>query len=258
MPPTITWQTDDSLVLGDATFKIIPANWQRDRIAMEGADFLIFKPRQLVELYVETIARLKPQRIFELGILQGGSTAMLLGLARPGRLVAIDRMRVKGPGQRLEQHASRAGFEDVVRIHGEVDQADRRRLAEVVARDFGTEPLDLVVDDCSHLYEPTKASFNELFPRLRHGGLYVIEDWTWAHTPLGAEPLDGMWPEQVPLTRLLFELLLAIPSMPGLISEISIEHHATLVRRGDAAVDPHGFELSACLNPRARELLPPL
>jgi predicted methyltransferase len=35
--------------------------------------------------------------------------------------------------------------------------------------------LDLVVDDTSHL-GPTRASFNTLFPRLRPGGVYVIED----------------------------------------------------------------------------------
>ena len=39
------------------------------------------------------------------------------------------------------------------------------------------EPLDLVIDDASHLYGPTMASFEVLFPRLRPGGLYVIEDW---------------------------------------------------------------------------------
>jgi hypothetical protein len=59
---------------------------------------------------------------------------------------------------------------------------------------FDGGPLDLVVDDCSHLYEPTRASFNELFPRLRPGGAYVIEDWVWAHTPLDSEHPEGLLP----------------------------------------------------------------
>ena len=41
--------------------------------------------------------------------------------------------------------------------------------------------IDLVVDDASHLYEQTKATFAMLFPLVRPGGNYVIEDWSWAH-----------------------------------------------------------------------------
>ena len=64
-------------------------------------------------------------------------------------------------------------------IHTDVDQSDRGHLAKIADEAFGDAPLDLVVDDCSHQYEATRASFNELFPRLRAGGLYTIEDWDW-------------------------------------------------------------------------------
>jgi len=36
--------------------------------------------------------------------------------------------------------------------------------------------LDVVVDDASHLYRLTVASFDALFQHLRSGGLYFIED----------------------------------------------------------------------------------
>ena len=117
-----------------------------------------------------------------------------------------------------------------MRIYDDVDQANRRRLDEIVEQEFSDEPLDLVVDDCSHKYKATRASFNELFPRLRPGGLYTIEDWGWAHPPPGAELLENMWPDEVPLTRLLFELVLAVPSTAGLISEITIETELVQVR----------------------------
>lgn len=39
--------------------------------------------------------------------------------------------------------------------------------------------LDLVVDDASHMLSETLSSFEQFFPLLRPGGLYIIEDWSW-------------------------------------------------------------------------------
>jgi hypothetical protein len=41
-----------------------------------------------------------------------------------------------------------------------VDQANARRLAEIAGEAFGGQPIDLVMDDCSHRYQPSRASFN--------------------------------------------------------------------------------------------------
>ncbi len=225
----------------------------RSSISTEGADFLLFKPRPLIERYVEWIEELRPRNIVELGILEGGSTAFLHRLARPHRLVAIDRKPPAVPA--LADFVAREGLDEELRVHTDVDQSDRGRLAAVVDDVFGDEPLDLVVDDCSHLYEQTRASFNELFPRLRPGGLYTIEDWRWAHPELGAEPVEGMWPDETPLTRLIFELLLAIPTAPGLIADVNVQLRTVEVRRGDAAVDSGGLQISELTGARGRRLL---
>ena len=58
-----------------------------------------------------------------------------------------------------------------------VDQGNRAQMLEIMDREFGDAPLDLVVDDASHLYEETKASLEVLLPRVRPGGLFIIEDW---------------------------------------------------------------------------------
>lgn len=54
--------------------------------------------------------------------------------------------------------------------HWGVEQSDARTLGEIGGREFGDEPLDPVVDDASHLLEPTRTTFNALFPRLQHEG----------------------------------------------------------------------------------------
>jgi SAM-dependent methyltransferase len=206
---------------------------------------------------VDVLEELRPRNIVELGTGHGGSTAFLFEAARPRRLVTVDRLPINSahPLGGLRDYISRNASDQSLRMYGEVDQTDRRRLAELVKEVFGDEPLDLVADDCSHMYEPTRASFNELLPRLRPGGLYLIEDWGWAHTELGHEHPEGLWPDQIPLTRLLFELQLAIPSVPGLISKVTTESEWVEVWRGCADVDVPSFDISTCSQPRGRRLL---
>jgi SAM-dependent methyltransferase len=261
VPPssTLTWGDGDRFVLDETTFQAMPPDALAEGTHLELGEgvFFIFKPRSLVERHVVLVDELQPQHIFELGFFSGGSTLFLAQLARPQRLVAIDRQLPSLAMSRVESCAARRGLVNVVRTFGKVNQADRKRLAQIAEEEFAGAALDLVVDDCSHLYEATRASFNELFPRLRPGGAYVIEDWRWAHTPLGEKPLEGWFPDQVPLTRLLFEIVLALPGMPGLIREISIEKELALVRRGDAEIDPGSFDISSCSNPRGQALLAP-
>ena len=258
----LTWLSDERFVIGDVTFHPTPAGASTSefmgavREAANAGELLVAKPRWRVEKYVELLERLRPRNVFELGIFRGGSTALFAEVARPRRLVAIDKE--EGRIRPLEKYLSRKDASDAVRTYGGVDQADAGRLAEIVEEAFDGEALDLVVDDCSHTYEATRASFNELFPRVRPGGVYVIEDWPWAHTALGANDVDGLFPEQTPLTRLAFELVLAIPGMPGLIAEIAIDANTLYVERGESAADPSTFDIAGCSNPRGQSLLAPL
>lgn len=251
----LDWDADQRLTIGETKFLILPPDAFGMPAAQEG-EFGLYKPRSLVERHAALIEELEPKNVFELGIFGGGSTLFFAELARPRTLVAIDRLPLIQVQSRIERGAAASGLAGAVRIFGGVDQADRGRLREIADESLDGGALDLVVDDCSHLYGPTLASFNELFPRVRPGGIYVIEDWEWAHTPLGSTD-EEMFPGQVPLTRLLFEVTLAMASVPGLITEVSIEHGAAWITRGEAEVDPATFDVSACSNPRGRALLAP-
>ena len=170
MRAMLTWTDDGRFELGDATFLTMPPDLFKTKERPREGEFFLFKPRAAVERYAALIGELEPQHIFELGIFHGGSTLFFAELARPLRIVAIDLKPLERLRARVEDYAARRGLGDAVRTYGEVDQADRPRLAEIFEEAFEGAPLDLVVDDCSHMYEPTKASFNELFPRLRPGG----------------------------------------------------------------------------------------
>jgi hypothetical protein len=144
-------------------------------------------------------------------------------------------------------------------------------------------PLDLIIDDSSHLMPQSRESFCALFPKLRPGGAYIVEDWSFAHrmdtTYLDADseghardkakatkPTDAAavaaWNQRLmgtaPLSLLLFELAIACAHVPGLIERIEIGPDLFTVRRGSSPVNSDRFQLSGFLDERARSLVPRL
>ncbi|MET4802769.1 glycosyltransferase [Bradyrhizobium sp. LB11.1] len=62
-----------------------------------------------------------------------------------------------------------------VRIHL-VDQGDRGMLEQLAAKE---KPLDIIIDDGSHASAHQHLTLGVLFPSLRPGGMFVIEDLDW-------------------------------------------------------------------------------
>lgn len=75
--------------------------------------------------------------------------------------------------------------EDRIRIL-QGDQSDAGFLRELVAQ---TGPLDIVVDDGSHRPEHIIATFEALFPEVKAGGFYAVEDLQTSYWPdFGGDP----------------------------------------------------------------------
>jgi hypothetical protein len=118
--------------------------------------------------------RLEPVRLLEIGIggyqfadHGGQSLRMWQRYFHRGLVYGLDifdKPGVKGPRIRT--------------IQG--DQNDPEFLAEL-GRRFG--PFDIIIDDGSHVNEHVKTSFRCLFPFVRLGGLYVVEDSQTAYWP---------------------------------------------------------------------------
>jgi predicted O-methyltransferase YrrM len=181
--PSVVWSSDDLFKVGETTYFVV--EFQQPLRALRASHnaangFAIYKSREQVEALVHLVAGFQGSRIVELGIYEGGSTALLAQLARPERLVAVDIM--PEPVRNLERFVVSHSLRDRVRPHYGVDQADGQRLGNIMAAEFSGDPIDLVIDDASHLLAPTRASFEVLLPSLRTGGLFVIEDWSWEHT----------------------------------------------------------------------------
>jgi predicted O-methyltransferase YrrM len=253
----VSWIDDKHLAIGDKHFTLEPLA----RVSNSCGAFVLRKTRWMTEQYLSLAAESRLDNIFELGIDQGGSTALLALLFRPRKLVAIDID--PEPKEVLTQLTEASDDGTRVSPHYGIDQADRRALEAILQREFGGEPLDLVVDDASHEARETTASFNILFPRLRPGGCYVIEDWEWDHAyeravrvdprPLGTRGTEAS--TSVGPSRLVLELALASGSSPETVSELTIRHGFVTVRRGPALLDAKSFEISACYGEIGRRVL---
>lgn len=176
----------------------------------ESGELLVIKPAGLVRRHLALIEAEAPRRIVELGVKEGGSAALFALVADPDLLVAVD-LEARPPAALVDLIAARGLGDRVVVLPG-TDQSDRQAFERVLGPAATAEPLDLVVDDASHLLGPTEASFDILFPRLRPGGTYVIEDWSsdlhsaqLVHASLPPGTADPR--RQVDKVRSLFALL---------------------------------------------------
>ncbi len=190
--------------------------------------FTIAKNEPYLRVYEELASAFSPRSILELGILQGGSYVFLDKLFSPRRMSAVDIGAQPVP-QLLAYIADKEGRF----VHFSTSQTDRKILDGIVRNELADE-LDLVVDDASHTYEQTKASFEILFPLLKPGGIYSIEDWSWAHLPKYQAP-DAPLSMRHALSNLLFEQLMLMGST-SLISEIRVWKFLYLIRKAKTAV----------------------
>jgi hypothetical protein len=112
--------------------------------------------------YADVLGGLRTKRIklLEIGLLKGSS---LLG------------WRAYFP------HASIAGFDiepkpEMTRGRVRVYQGDQGSAADLDRVCAAEAPFDLIIDDGSHFNRHQLFSFHHLFPHLKDGGIYVIED----------------------------------------------------------------------------------
>lgn|SRR5437868_4828117 len=118
-----------------------------------------------VSLYEQHLGHLRrrPIALLEIGVLGGASLRMWRDFFFKSTLTGLDinAVYVTLPATTLVQG----------------DQSDPDVLKQV--REGG--PFDVIIDDGSHVGAHIEASFHALFPELRGGGFYVIEDMQTAY-----------------------------------------------------------------------------
>jgi len=164
----LKWEAD-RMILDDLVFHL--EHQRKSQRDDGGASFAFYKTKALVQQYARfwTARVFRPRNVVELGLWDGGSLAFWFEYFRPEKYVGIDIQR-RGDSEYFRRWVASRGLAGRVRTYWGTDQADAAQLTKIVAQEF-SGPLDLVIDDASHMYAPTKRSFESLFPKLRPGGL---------------------------------------------------------------------------------------
>jgi hypothetical protein len=200
----------------------------------------LFKGPVLAQFYCDRLNGIAARNFVEIGIKSGGSAIFFSHLLPIEKYVGIE---LADGAPHFDSYIARTGLKGRLRTYYNTDQADTERLSEILDAEFGDVPIDLVVDDGSHLYAETLASFGVLFPRIRPGGYFILEDWS-CDAQFAAAGFGEM-PER-PLHNLVLDLVMANALCSDFISEMEIYPGIAIIKRGPADAN-EGFRLKECL-----------
>jgi len=105
-----------------------------------------------------------PKSILEIGVYQGKNSKAFSRRFPDAHIVAVDLKLV-------DMDFSGCGNVHYLRC----DQTDEAKLHTICKEHF-PDGLDLMIEDASHLGHLSKLTFDIVFPHLRSGGLYIVED----------------------------------------------------------------------------------
>lgn len=220
------WTDDDHFSIGGMNFFLVRRDYNSARTTKEHV--AIIKNAMMINQYKRLIEQNSTKKILEFGIFEGGSALLLASLFEDIKIVGID-IRPASPAVRelIREH----GLTDRVKLYYNTSQSDAARVREIIKKEFGDDGVDMIIDDASHQYELSRASFEASFPHLAKGGLYLLEDWAWAHWQ---EPYQTkLWVDAPALTNLVFELIMVIGGRSNLLSEIEVQKDMVIFRKGD-------------------------
>jgi hypothetical protein len=186
--------------------------------------------------------------VVEIGIWGGGSTILYHLLMRPRKMVAIELETEAS--ETLARYIRDNQLENQIVPYYGVDQGDVEAVRGIMLREFGDVQLDVVIDDASHQYALTKRAFNVLFPLLRSGGKYFVEDWGWAHWQ---GRYQQHWMDDPALSNLIFELTMVVATWGGyMVARVDVQHAFVAVERGTGRL-PSKFDISSLYLTRGRK-----
>jgi len=237
----IVWTETGKFQVGSQTFQTQTFGPKMDTASDA---FILYKEPKHFELYSSWWpASFAPSDVLELGIWAGGSVVFWNEMIQPKQLSGLDIEKPESLGpdnwanvQRYQnQHGS------VVRLYWNTSQGDSAAVGRIIKEDFPTG-IDFVIDDASHFYSLSRASFEIIFPHVRPGGWYVIEDWPWdVVDPFPGQ--EGFLRSGHPLSLLITDLVRMTGTEKNFVAAVYVIRSFTFVQRGPAPLQS-GFSIA--------------
>ncbi|MEY4983853.1 MAG: hypothetical protein RIR62_2119 [Pseudomonadota bacterium] len=208
------------------TFNMTLSDYQR---VTDEREIVLLKHKLMLDAYREMFGGTQVRNILEFGTWEGGSPLYFAAASNVEKFVGID---LRDMSSAIAGHASK--YPDRLRLYYNTSQSDAAAVNAILDREFD-RPIDLVIDDASHMYEHTKKAFEIAFPRLRVGGTYIIEDWNWAHYE--DRHVDDQFSDQPALSNLALELVLAAGSYSAIKSVEVCNWHVKVIKGAEVPPD---------------------
>jgi hypothetical protein len=199
------------------------------------------KPLQYYERYDIFLNNnnLFPQTILEIGTYEGDSAKIISKAFERSTILALD-LDIKNIDFKEYNNI----------IYKKADQTKKDQLIPLI-NEYFPKGIDLVIDDASHIGCYSKLTFDIVFPFLKPGGAYFIEDWGtgyWDSWVDGSSQLNNLqlknindnFKKQLPSHD--FGMVGFVKSLIDLVSQDQI-----MFEKNSAAIEHIEFWTGACM-----------
>jgi len=232
---TLVWIDDMTIQCGGTVLQLMPGLACKPSSDQQ---ISLFKDPDFIRNYIECLNGQAIDNMVEVGVKHGGSAIFFWHFLQLKKLCCIE-LNPAAPS--LTSYINDNNLSTSIHTHFGVNQAERKALRDIVTSDFSGNLIDLVVDDASHIYSPSLATFETLFPLIRPGGLYILEDWR--ASLLAVQRLKGNVNEPR-LDRLVHEILEFSTINPDIIRSINCNKNFVVIERGEGDLPAQGFSIA--------------
>lgn len=231
----LNWKSD-RLEIGDFIFSL--GQYKSESWNLGNECFVLWKDKVLIDQYKDFFKTYdKPiDNVLELGMWDGGSTALWTEVLEPKKIVGIDHLDKSDTDYFKKWMANKK--QTKLSTYWNTNQENNASLIKIISNEFPNSSLDIVIDDASHLYSSTIQSFETIFPLLKPGALYILEDWAWLHW----KKWVYQFPKGEEISSLVYKFVQATGSYSNVISSVKVYPGFAVIERGNHEIN-HGFKI---------------